>query len=267
MNIIEFSESLQAKIKQKLDNLNNDQDELTRIGKTLAFIRELISELKIFTRNYKFQNQAEEIQFFKEVKPVFLSQYFYYKKVFGIRLVDSFKDVKSKQANYCQILQRLEAFVEKNLEFYEYCMSGNTSRDVQYFTRQNQSHKSLGRDENFSTDYDTKLAKVLANEQLKKEILNMLEKSQGNSLSTTADLIWTGAKTDLIELIYALQSTEVFNNGKADIKHIASAFQAAFNIDLGNYYRVFQDIRVRKTGLNFLDKVKSRLTVRINSMI
>lgn len=257
MNIIEFAESLQARVKQELDNLNADQDEIIKIGKTLTFIRGLIAELKAFTRNYKFQNQAEEIQFFKEVKPVFLSQYFYYKKIFTIRLFDSFKDAKTRQTNYYRLLQQLAAYAEKNLEFYKYSMSGSTFLDAHYFTRQNKHHKSFDRDENFSNGYDTKLAKILANELVKKDVFKLIDHLD----SVYPVLTWTGSKTDLIELIYGLQATNVFNNGNVEIKTIASAFESVFGIELGNYYRVFQDIRLRKSGqTNFLDQMRTKLS-------
>ena len=263
MNIIEYSEGLQARMKQELDKLDTNQDEIIKIGKALAFIRELISELKAFTRNYKFQNQAEEIQFFKEVKPIFLSQYFYYKKVFAIRLFDSFKDVKSRRTNYYRILHMFEVNVKKNQEFYEYIMSGDSYLDSNYFIRTYKDNKSLDRDEKFSTGYDIKLSRVLANELLKKYILKLL--NQVNVTRPT--LTWTGSKTDLIELIYALHCVDVFNNGSANIKSIASGFEDLFNINLGDYYRTFQDMRLRKKSrAPFLDFLKDKFSHRVNDL-
>ncbi|HRE67732.1 MAG TPA: RteC domain-containing protein [Cyclobacteriaceae bacterium] len=262
MNIIEFSEDLQTKMKQELANLNTDQDEIIQIGKGLTSIRELISELKTFTRHYKFGSQAEEIQFFKEVKPVFLSQYFYYKKVFAIRLFDSFKDAKSRQANYYHLLRQLEGYVEKNFEFYQYCMSGNSFLDAHYFTRSSQGNKSLDRDESFSTGYDTRLAKILANELLKNLVLKLLNRTD----AVQPELTWTGSKTDLIELIYALHGAEIFNNGSIDIKKIAASFESVFNTSLGNFYKTFQEIRIRKKNqASFLDHLKTNLVKRMNS--
>jgi hypothetical protein len=260
MNIIKFSEGLQAKMKKELDNLNTDQDEIIKISKVLTFIRGLITDLKAFAGNYKFQNQAEEVQFFKEIKPVFLSQYFYYKKVFAIRLFDTFKDVKSRQANYYILLNRLEKYVERNLEFYQYSMSGNTFMDAHYFTRQNKNNKSLDRDESFSTGYDTKLAKVLANELVRNYILKRLDQTD----LIQPELTWTGSKTDLIELVYALHTADVFNNGSVDIKRVANAFQRAFNVNLGDYYRIFINIRLRKSNKStFLDRLRDKMNQRL----
>lgn len=265
MNIIEFAEGLQAKMKQELDDLNADQDEIIKLGKTLTSIRNMISKLKAFARSYTFQRQAEEVQFFKEVKPVFLSQYFYYKKVFAIRLFDSFKDVKCRQANYYQLLQQLEKYAQKNLEFYEYCISGDTSLDGRYFTRDNKGHKSIDHDETFSTGYDTKLAKILSIELTKNHILKLLKQTSENQV-LGVPLTWTGQKTDLTELIYALHSAEVFNNGSANIKLIATAFEDVFNVSLGDYYRTFQEIRLRKRSPSpFLDQLREKFIARISA--
>lgn len=267
MNIIEYAEGLQARMKQELDNLNAEQDEIIKIGKTLTFIRGLITELKAFTRNYKFQSQTEEIQFFKEVKPVFLSQYFYYKKVFAIQLFNSFKAVKSRQSNYYQMLEQLERFIKKNREFYEYSLTGSTHLDEMYFTRNNHVNLSLNRDEKFSTGYDTILAKILSVELLKKFILSNLLKSEGAQTRSSPALTWTGSKTDLIEMIYALQYSESLNNGSADIKLIASTFENLFNVSLGDYYRIFLNIRLRKNSTtSFLDMLKQKLHDRIDDL-
>lgn len=59
-------------------------------------------------------------------------------------------------------------------------------------------------------------------------------------------LQWTGPKVSLIELIYSLQTAGVIINGAADIKHLTDFFERAFQIDLGNVYNVFQEMRIRK---------------------
>ncbi len=260
-DIIAFSEQLQSRVKGRLDELNTDQDELMNIGSFLSFVRSTIEELKAFTTTYKFSGETEEIKFFKEIKPVLLSQYFYYKKIFAIKLFDSFRDTKTRRTNYCKILQQLEKFVQKNLEFYEYCMTNAVFLDKHYFTRNVRNTKSIDRDANFSTGYDTKLAKFLANELTKKYILKLLDHVD----TKHPGLNWTGSKTDLIELVYALHSVEAFNNGSADIKFIADSFRQFFNVDIGDYYRVFVNIRLRKSGqTNFLDELKNKLREKMN---
>jgi len=259
MDIIKFSEDLHKRIKEiEVDG----SDDLILVGKALATIREILSELKKFSIAYTFSNDKEEIQFFKEVKPVLLSQYIYYKKRFKLLLFDSFRDRKSRINNYHDVLHRLQRFADKNQAFYEYCMSGATYLDNQYFIRNNANYIAIEKDEPFSTAYDVKLSKILANELLKKYILDSIRKLKSDRLGKPySQLQWTAQKVALVELIYALHAAGTFNYGKTDIKTIIGCFEEMFSIDLGNYARVFSEIRIRKSGqTNFLDHLKVRLT-------
>jgi len=265
MNIITFSEQLQVRMKEYLSERNPDQDDLTRTGNAITFLRQVILDLKRFASVYKFKDETEEICFFKEIKPLFTSQFLYYKKIFAIKLFDSFRDLKSRQNNYHRILEQLKSFARKNQDFYEYCMTGTTYLDKQYFTRHKQFPKSVNTDEMFTTGYDTRMAKILANELLKSFLHNALQKSLADPQGNHSPLTWTGSKTDLIELIYALHYSNVFNTGSADIKLIATSFESYFNVSLGNYYRTLQDIKLRKSGqTNFLDQMKTTLDKQLN---
>jgi len=85
---------------------------------------------------------------------------------------------------------------------------------------------------------------------------SMMQTNQINS-----KLFWTGSKTNLIELIYALQSRGTINSGTADIKEIALMCEQVFNIELGNYYHTFIEIRSRKSNrTKLLDNLKESLS-------
>jgi hypothetical protein len=107
---------------------------------------------------------------------------------------------------------------------------------------------------------------VIANKLLKEHIISLAEtyKSSGDSLEESP-LTWTGSKADLIELIYGLETVGVINKGGADIKEIARRFESLFNISLGNFYRQFLDIRLRKKEkTTFLNQMKEKLEVRMD---
>lgn len=69
----------------------------------------------------------------------------------------------------------------------------------------------------------------------------------------SSKLFWTGSKTDLIELIYALNSSDDINNGVADIKEVAVIYKQIFNIDLGNYYQKF--IKLKLSRISFFESL------------
>jgi len=177
-------------------------------------------------------------------------------------------------------LDRLKYFFDNNLSFYKYYRNDATHLDEKYFTRQaydinlNLDPHVFDHDPSFSTSHDYKIARLLANEMLENYLksaladLEMLEhKSTEKVEMPKFKLSWTGSKAALIELVYGLHSMGTFNNAKAEIKHIAAYLEAVFNVDLGNYYRTFQEIRIRKKNrTSFIDMMKSGLLQKMDEI-
>lgn len=102
-------------------------------------------------------------------------------------------------------------------------------------------------DHRFSTSEDYKIAKIIANEEIQVYLENQLHNTAYQDKSTDLPkLNRSESKTALIELIYALHSQGEFDNEKADIKVIAKTFERAFNIDLGDFYHTFMELKSRK---------------------
>lgn len=84
-----------------------------------------------------------------------------------------------------------------------------------------------------------------------------------NNLSTNP-LIWTSSKTDLIELIYALKVTGSINGGDSQIKQLTEIFGQLFNVDLGNYYKTYADIKNRSNDpAKFLNRLVTNLNKKV----
>ena len=81
---------------------------------------------------------------------------------------------------------------------------------------------------------------------------------------TNNHLHWTGSKTDLVELIYALKTSGVINNGDYQIKELIGVFSDIFNIELGNFYKTFSEIRNRANNqTKFINKLALNLVKKI----
>lgn len=265
MDITTFSDQLKTKMKDQLDAVNLEEaDAVVKYSRSLATVRSILDELKGFVVEYEFTDLEEEVKFFKEIKPLFVSQYLYYDKIINLKLNEPGCDVQQKEKYYSKQMERLQRFQKKHLVFYRYCLSGETGMDEKYFTRDSSIFDGLDIDSRFSTGYDNRLGQILANILIIDFLNNAMRKAAISA--TDASLTWTGSKTDLTELIYALHSAGVFNNSNADVKQIARTFEDLFQVSLGNYYRTFQEIRLRKKGrTNFVDELRQSLINRIES--
>lgn len=269
IDIKSFSDQLHDTLKAELETIARENQELiARASKSLASLRAAIIQLKDFVHRYKFKDQSEEIMFFKEIKPIFMSQYLYYDQIFSIKINEPFGSHESIAAYYHQKLDKLQEFVKEHREFYGYCLSNSSNFDDKYFVRENNLLRNIEIDTKFSSGYDLILATILAN-QLVRDYLQSAVRNLTSEFPEPKPsiLTWTGTKTGLIEIVYAFQALGVFNNGKADIKQVASSFESFFNISLGNWYRHFQEIRLRKIArTNFIDQMKKVLEDRLDEL-
>ena len=77
-------------------------------------------------------------------------------------------------------------------------------------------------------------------------------------------LRWTGTKRALVELIYALDSCGCLNKGTVDIKEIVAYFEYVFDIDLGDFYHTYMELKAKtKDRTGFLSTLKDRLLMRM----
>ena len=99
-------------------------------------------------------------------------------------------------------------------------------------------------------------------EYVSEEIEQLTEKLhlKFTSIVDSKLLQWTDSKVALVEFIYALYAGKCFNNGNTSLKDIAFCCETLFNIEIGDFYRIFLEIRNRKKSrTQFLDKLKEQI--------
>ncbi|NDV17671.1 tetracycline regulation of excision, RteC [Muricauda sp. TY007] len=255
-------------------------DILYKAEKGIALVEKSIHKLQKQIVGKDFETQADEIYFFKHVKPQIFSKLIYYIRLFSIES----KRPRGKDVAQIKYLQqqidKLQTFFNDNLEFYNYYRRGAMSLDEQYFVRGNRDlrlplesfHFLI--DDKFSTCQDGTVATIMAYDMLivylRKEVddlNNNMEPTKNTPMEKPSKLFWTGSKTDLIELLYALHTSKCINGGTVDIKELASHFEYFYNVDLGNYYHTFIDIRARKSSrTRFLERLIEMLNQRMESL-
>lgn len=235
-----------------------------------------LEKLKTKFISHKFITKAEEIDFFRNCKPQLASKLIYYNEIYTIVSNKPIGSKKTIRHYYKSELDKLENFFNENLEFYRYYRTGNQALDNKYFLRGKYDVKLtldsfyFQADQRFSTSHDYKVAKILANDAIKvfleSEIQNIESKTDNASTANgQANQIWTGSKVALIELIYALHAEGVFNNGHTELKEVVNFFETAFGVNLGQFNRVFLEIRARKSErTKFLNLLKEKLILRMD---
>ncbi|MGV3696990.1 RteC domain-containing protein [Flavobacterium sp.] len=273
-----LSQKLMTELQQSLHRIHAEKTEpldFAELGIRASV--SVLEKLKTKFISHNFTSKSDEIEFFRNCKPQLASKLIYYNEIYTII---SNKPIGSKKAirNYYRSeLKKLELYFNDNLEFYRYYRTGNQALDNKYFLRGKHDLKLtldsfyFQADQRFCTSHDYKVAKILANDALrvflesellklddrKSESLDMLPKISGQ--------VWTGSKVALIELIYALHAEGVFNNGHSELKEVVNSFESAFEIDLGQFNRVFLEIRARKSErTKFLNVLKEKLILRMD---
>jgi len=241
--------------------------------KSIGLCDKVIIQLREMVLTEGFENNDEEIYFFKHIKPWVKSKLIFYTEIFNVEACRP-KGDKDEQIEYLKdVIKRTSIYLNENKEFYQYYKRNRTEFDAICFMRGNPDsrihedsiHTHL--DPEFSTGYDLTLAKIQAYEHLKKFLGIEIGRLKGN-VKEEGGLQWTGKKVHAVVLVYALYFYGIINNGQADIIEISRAFEKMFNLDLKNLYNIFnKEIKGRKKDrAEFLQKLLEIFRKRLDEM-
>ena len=179
MSIEEFSKQ----IYEEMETLTEvESDNSMEAARRLYFIiLKTIIKLRDFFIKYRFESKSEEINFFRNIKPKFLSKLIYYRKIFDIESnlpVGLSADIN---AYYLNVLDTIKNYIESNKDFFTYYRSHSSLLDEIYFVRKEPDlWLSLNSEDceqdNFATIYDHKLSKLLAYEKISAFLIESINK-------------------------------------------------------------------------------------------
>lgn len=273
-----FIFQLQQEVVVQLQALDKNENLLCKAQRAIVLLESSFDRLKKFIASYVFKDDAEEIYFFKEVKPKFFCDLIYYQKVYNLEINRPTGGEKEQCKYLNDQLLHIKEFFDKNREFYRYYRAENSYMDKYFFLRRkpdiplNNDSFYFERDPSFSTAYDFKVAKILAIDKLEAYVikeLNNLDKQfnkHEGSVKQPSQLIWTGGKIDLIELIYGEYCSKSINYGNISLKQLVSYHEAIFNIELmTTFSRAYYNMRVRQNQTSFIDKMRDSLRKRMDN--
>ncbi|MCT4317798.1 tetracycline regulation of excision, RteC [Elizabethkingia anophelis] len=269
-------------LKNIILDIHNQEDKISSQSKRLideayemtVYLQELLFSVKKHVVEDDFKSVQDEINFFRTIKPQILGKLIYYNKIFRIETVCPVNNGKMYYSYFSTQLSNLKReYIEHicNSDFYRYYRSGRTDRDETYFKRGNINyHDGLNSivfeiDPVFSTFYDYKIARIIANELLYSYLLTKINPDEDPDAilqkpENVKDIFWTDTKNALIELIYALHASGAISHGKIGIRKISLMFQVLFRIPLGDLHHSFHRMKTRAgSRTSFLDQLKTSL--------
>ena len=262
--------------------IHNKEDKILSQSKRLIdeayemtlYLQDLLFTVKKDIIDEGFKSEAEEIQFFRTIKPQILGKLIYYNKVYRIETTCPVNNGKMYYSYFSAQLANLKReYIEHicNTDFYRYYRSGRTDRDHVYFKRGNINyHDGLNSivfeiDAEFSTFYDYRTARIISNELLYTYLLTKINPDENpdaifQKSESSKDIFWTDSKNALIELTYALYASGAISHGKLGVRKISLMFQILFGVTLGDLHHSFHRMKTRAGSRTaFLDQLKISL--------
>lgn len=262
--------------------IHNKEDKILSQSKRLIdeayemtlYLQDLLFTVKKDIIDEGFKSEAEEIQFFRTIKPQILGKLIYYNKVYRIETTCPVNNGKMYYSYFSAQLANLKReYIEHicNTDFYRYYRSGRTDRDHVYFKRGNINyHDGLNSivfeiDAEFSTFYDYRTARIISNELLYTYLLTKINPDENpdaifQKSESSKDIFWTDSKNALIGLTYALYASGAISHGKLGVRKISLMFQILFGVTLGDLHHAFHRMKTRAGSRTaFLDQLKISL--------
>ena len=252
--------------------LNEASGSLDEALKMISYLQEVLTSLKASVVKEGFESEWEEINFFRNVKPGILGKLIYYNKVYRIECACPLGSGKIYRNYFSNQIKELKQEFEEhifNSEFYRYYRSGRNDRDQTFFRLGNINlYDGLNSfvfeiDHHFSTYYDYKVARIIANDLLQNYLhlkIDSIEDSNFKDEEATKDIFWTSSKNALVELIYAMYASGAVSHGKVGIRKLSMVAQIVFSVSLGDLHHAFHRMKTRAGSRTaFLDQLKISL--------
>ncbi|MFC6095484.1 RteC domain-containing protein [Flavobacterium qiangtangense] len=265
---------LLSEIRLKQERVSQEtSDPIEEAYQMTLYLTGILQEVRERILKNGFAAADQEVQFFRYIKPQILGQLMYYNKVFRIEAACPVHEGKLYHKFFMGQLQELKQEFKDYVcgsDFYRYYRSGRNDRDAEYFLRgrinfsDGLSNFVFEVDPQFSTYYDSRVARIIANDLIYVYLTRKINPDESSELLQQSDaakeICWTDSKNALIELIYALHASGVISHGKIGIRKVSLVFQLLFRIPLGDIHHSFHRMKDRSgTRTSFIDHLKLSL--------
>lgn len=200
------------------------------------YLVQQIAKLVNYENGHLFENNHDEIQYFKNERPKFLMYSIYYERILNMELEKPIgkerKYYKTLQKELCKnsflIMEELKYYRLGSLEKDNLWFIGNSEKSVVFAKALEMVEKYL----------NTKLGNRLIEEKV----------SDSNRLK------WTGTQAEYVEELTSWKETKVINNGDVTLKEIHERFQLVFEVNITDFNSTSHEIMLRHEPARFCNK-------------
>ncbi|WP_373059486.1 RteC domain-containing protein [Zunongwangia sp. H14] len=272
-----FEETISIFTEQLDGILKSAETHLKKAEKGIPLCNKTLSTLQNIVEKEDFEDKTAEIDFFRNIKPYPMSYLIYFTEVRSCELSIPKAGNNFKVRFLEKEIKKINKFFTQNNDFVNYMEQDYNYLDHQYFTRRFRNDFPFVPTINyyqypeFSTSHDMTWAMVQALYRYIHYIRENLQRLQTGNIALYAPkqhkvILWSGAKTALVELIYALYASGNINHGAVDLATVTSCFEDFFNIKLDNVYKIYSEIKARKgSKTKFLEELSIILQQKINA--
>ena len=242
-----------------------------RVTGAIHSLQQALEKLKNDISQNPFTDEAEEIRFFKYVKPKFTAEHYYAMEIFTIETARPLNDIVALRTFYEQELRYISRFWEQNKFLYTYFQYDMNDLDHLLFVRGKRPSDipipdTLILDPDFNTCCDQLWGKFLAFDRLHDYLLDEIDALQRPVVHENGKLTWTGGVVNLVELACGIWLTGQLNNGNASITQIITWLETHLHVKVGRPHRRWETISTRKrlSITKFIDQMAEAIRKRLD---
>lgn len=239
---------------------------------SMSLINAFLLSVRIEVMGVAFNDQFEEIYFFKFEKPEYYALKIYHVALFNLCRLRPTGPSEVVRTFFLSELGYIARFFKQHAFYYEYFRSGFTEMDEVMFVRGALAHHVLAPDcaeldPDYSTNGDHLFAQFMAFELLQEYICGELKSMDDVAVGSSTTVAgrkwfdWTGEVIHLIELGYGIYVSKQLNKGKAKLQDIFNWLEESFGLEIGIPANRFRDIKRRKrlSRTHFTDLMRDAL--------
>lgn len=282
MELSKFTDQLYIQLEEQLAKVSNNMESgISKFAESMHAVTTQLNLLKNYIKEKGFADEPEEIICFKIIFPKFYSWYIYLSEEFNIQANVPIGTDQMIRDYYLQEIALIKRYFNQNQFSYQYYLHDQTALDEDYFLRRNfvpfqQGFVTIPADDEFATNQGYAFARFKAYDMLQHFLIKRIRLLYQESFDplvlqmiNNEKRSWSGEKINLIEIAYGIFYTGQMNNGKADLKEIINWLEVSLNVDLSQAYRMFLDIRRRKTTsyTRFLEEMAGSINQHIDDSL